>query len=97
MDLTFTRGEFNSLYGKGENGATLFTIHDSVTSGDDSAILRTSLPGMRKQTTIAPPEGAERYSNAAREKAMRAAAKGLEQWASKVLGVALTVNVVDNT
>jgi hypothetical protein len=96
MNLTFTRGEYNSLYGKGENGATLFTIHDSMTKSDD-AVLRTKLPGLRESTTIAPPEGTERYSDAAREKAMRAAAKGLEQWASKVLGVALTVNIVDNT
>jgi hypothetical protein len=97
MDLTFTRGEFNSLYGKGENGATLFTISDSMTRGDDSVNLRTSLPGLRENTTIAPPEGAPKYSNAAQEKAMRAAARGLEQWASKVLGVTLTVNIVDNT
>ncbi len=97
MDLTFTRGEFNTLYGKGENGATLFTISDSLTKNDESAVLRTHLPGLREHTTIAPPEGAPKYSNAAREKAMRAAAKGLEQWASKVLGVTLTVNIVDNT
>ncbi len=96
MNLTWTRGGYNSLYGKGENGATLFTIHDSMARSDD-AVLRTRLPGLREHTTIAPPEGAPKYSNAAREKAMRAAAHGLEQWASKVLGVSLTVNVVDNT
>jgi hypothetical protein len=97
MDLTWTRGEFNALYGKGENGATLFTINDSMTRGDESAILRTRLPGLREHARIEPPDGAPQYSNAAREKAMRAAAKGLEQWASKVLGVALTVHIVDNT
>ncbi len=97
MDLTFTRGEHNILYAKGENGATLFTISQSFSRSDEKVHLKTSLPGLRDVTVIEAPEGCTKWSRETNERAMRSAARGLEQWASRVLGVALTVNVVDNT
>ncbi len=97
MDLTFIRGDHGSLKGQGENGATIFTISQSMSRGDENVILRTSLPGLRDTTVIEAPEGCTKWSGETNQKAMRAAARGLEQWAAKVLGVALTVNVVDNT
>ncbi len=97
MDLTFTRGVSANFTGKGEDGTTLFTIRESLVLVDDSATLRVYLPGFPDRIAIAPPDGALPGGKVTREKAMRVAADSLEQWASKVLGVALAVNVVDNT
>ncbi len=97
MDLTFTRTRHNTLQGCGPDGTTLFAIDQSSSRSSETVSVKSYLPGTSDPGAIEAPEGCTKWSAETNTLAMRAAAKGLEQWASKVLGVALTVNIVDNT
>lgn len=93
MNLTFTRTEYGGARGVGENGAVLFTIAPSMTSRT-TVNLRTRLPGIRENITV---EGPDKYDKVTFAAAMEKAARILERWAARQLGVALAVNIVDNT
>ncbi len=91
MNLTFTRTRYGSAQGVGENGAVLFILNPSTARGDNVVHLRTDLPGIR---TDIPVESPSKYDFGP---AMVKAAQVLQHWAARQLGVALTVDVVDNT
>ncbi len=97
MNLTFTKAGHGTFKGVGENGTTIFTISQSFSRSDENVHLKTPLPGLRDVTVIEAPDGCTKWSRETNTLAFRAAADSLEPWASKVLGVTLTVNIVDNT
>ncbi len=97
MDLTFTKTSHGTLRGSGPDGTTLFSIGQSTRRGEETVIVKDELPGLGDRTVIEAPDGCTKWCRETNTLAMRVAADSLEQWASNVLGVALTVNIVDNT
>ncbi len=97
MDLTFTRTRHNTLQGAAPDGTILFGIDQSSSRNSEAVYVKCNLPGAGDSGAIDAPEGCNKWSAETNALAMRFAADSLEQWASKVLGVALTGNGGDNT
>ncbi len=97
MNLTFTKTRHGGISGAAPDGTSLFNIGQSTSRNEEKVIVQASLPGMASRIVIDAPEGRTKWDRETNMLAFRAAADSLEQWASNVLGVTLTVNVVYNT